>query len=346
MVKPLGRSVAHIPAPAHRAIFKAGRCTIEGWTGRRFECRARRRWRGRNMGLWWWRRDDSCGSAVIVVVRKRGGVIAHFWTSTAITRFGGLEIVVLLSSARIGMTTVMAKLIERMHSPREVVIAVVLVFMQPAYVRIVFVTWRPGPSKSGMRRRKIWSEVSRWRWRRPRREGVRSRIRQLALKRVVCKRGTFATLPLPSTLWAEFGTTPTGDMSTAVLDIHRGFAAVAALPRFPLRRLFDDEQGGVIIGGALGLVMPPAVTRRANLGPTTATPTLPAPAFRAHLLKLQQLTASPRRAGPVTPASVLLELLIPLIFKGGIKQLVNRLSRDVILGAAPRWHVVLRIGEW
>jgi hypothetical protein len=34
----------------------------------------------------------------------------------------------------------MAKLIERMHSPRKVVIAVVLVFMQPAYVCIVFVT--------------------------------------------------------------------------------------------------------------------------------------------------------------------------------------------------------------
>lgn len=134
-------------------------------------------------------------------------------------------------------------------------------------------------------------------------------------------------------------------MSTAVLDIHRGFAAVAALPRFPLRRLFDDEQGGVIIARALGLVMPPAVARRANLGPATATPTLPAPAFGTYLLKLQQLTASPRRAGPVTPASVLLELLIPLIFEVGIKQLANRLSGDVIIGAAPRWHVLLRIGE-
>jgi predicted membrane-bound dolichyl-phosphate-mannose-protein mannosyltransferase len=134
-------------------------------------------------------------------------------------------------------------------------------------------------------------------------------------------------------------------MSTAVLDIHRGFAAVAALARFPLRRLFDGEQGGIIIARALGLVMPPAVARRANLGPATATPTLPASAFGAHLLKLQQLTASPRRAGLVVPASVLLELLIPLIFEVGIKQLVNGFSGDVIVGAAPRWHMVLWIGE-
>jgi hypothetical protein len=88
------------------------------------------------MGLWWGRGDDSRGSAVVVLVRERGSVIAHFRTSTAITRFGGLKIVVVPSSAKIGM----AKLIERMHSPRKVVIAVVLVFMQPAYVCIVFVT--------------------------------------------------------------------------------------------------------------------------------------------------------------------------------------------------------------
>jgi hypothetical protein len=298
------------------------------------------------MGLGWWRRDDSRGSALIVLVRKRGGVIAHFRTSTAITRFGGLEVVVLPSSAGIGMTTVMAKLIERMHSPRKVVIAVVLVFMQPAYVRIVFVTWRSGPSKSGMRGRKIRPEVARWWWRRPRREGVRSRIRQLGLERVVCKGWTFATLILPSTLRAKFCATPTGDMITAVLGLYHGFTAVAALPRFALRRLFDGEQGGVIIARALGLVMPPAVARPANLNLATATLTLPSPALGAHLLKLQQLTASSWWAGPVAPASVLLELLIPLIFEVGIKQLVHRLSGDVIIGAAPRWHVMLRIGEW
>lgn len=83
------------------------------------------------MGLWWRRRNDSCSSAVIVLVRKRAGEIAHVRTSTAITRFGGLEIVVLPSSARISMATVMAKLVKRMHSPRKVVIAMV-VFMQAA----------------------------------------------------------------------------------------------------------------------------------------------------------------------------------------------------------------------
>jgi hypothetical protein len=296
------------------------------------------------MGLWGWRGDDSCGSAVIVLVRERGSVVAHFRTPATITRFGGLEIVVLPSTAKLSVATVIAKLIERMHSSRKMVITMVL-FMQPAYVRIVFVTWRSGSSKRGVRRRKIRPKVARWRWRWPRREGIASRIRRIDLKRVVCEKWAFTTLPLPSTLRAEFGTTPTGDMTTAVLDLHHGFAAVATLPRFPFCHLLDGEQRGVIITRAFRLVMPPGVARGANLGPATATPALPARAFEAHILTLQQRTAPPRRTSRGGSASVLLELLIPLLLEAGIEQLVNGFGGDIVISAAARWHVVLRIGE-
>ncbi len=131
-------------------------------------------------------------------------------------------------------------------------------------------------------------------------------------------------------------------MVTAILDLHHGLAAVAALPGLSLGLL--KEVPGLVDPRAFGLGVPPAAAGSADLGFAAATFALPAGALATHVLGFQRLGTPPRRANQAVSARVLHELFVPFPPEGGVKQHADQFRGDVMV-AALRGHVALRIGE-
>ena len=137
-------------------------------------------------------------------------------------------------------------------------------------------------------------------------------------------------------------------MVAAFLELDSGGAVETALPAFALSRLGEPQRGFVF--GAVAARVPFAVAGVADLGaaaaafPILTTCVGAAGGVHVDLRRFDPLAAATGRAVYAVFGGEFMVFLVPFHLEAEVEQLLHVFQGNVVLGAAPRRHV-LGIGD-
>lgn len=132
-------------------------------------------------------------------------------------------------------------------------------------------------------------------------------------------------------------------MVATLFKLNNHLTLIASLPTFFLGVI--EEPLGLIISGTFRRVVPPSATLCADFCfATTAAAHLSVTVLAADVLWLNPFTAFPINTVEAIAGGELGEFAIPGLLEAVIKKAIHVLEGNVLLGTAPRGHV-LRVGD-